>query len=760
MKLIFISVIYMTIILNCYAQQWNFLNEGFIGRDFDFINEKVGWIAGDGKILKTIDGGITWDSYPTDKDWSFRKIDFIDKLTGWASVELTKYSYTDSQHTVITIQKTEDGGRKWFAQGINDYDWSPYSEPLQAVNDSVVYFSINDDDYDKILIFKTIDGGETWNNISPGTSTGKRFNSIWFQDCEKGVLIGTVLSPYHKPSQGFILKTDNGGETWMQQVIPEFSEIYDLQIINDTTAYFLGRKDIYDKEDYSFCKTTNFFNSWNLVYQHPANCKISSFFYLNDSNIYAHMRDSLWTMKLVKSTDGGSTWQETHNNGWLSNQGKIYFLNENDGFIMIQSPLECPGSFILKTSDSGQNWSYRYFSYNLYDIQLLNANAGFIHGYQGLFHGGSWDYISKITEGGNFQINFDGELFYFLDDRTGFLLSDEYYYPCFKTNDGGINWNQVEISRVDSVSFQGNDFYFLNINKGWIVGSGIYETTDNGEHWDLIRTYPGTEDYKLSLYSVHGCDTIAWAVGEQGLMVKYTPPNPWQQQLSVTDLPLTDVFFSDTDYGWVAGGYLNDQGFQSILLMTKNCGEIWLEKRFDKFLINDLYFADSLHGWIVGEDTTGSGMILESLDGGENWDPVVENLSAPLNAISFKDSVGWAVGYNGLILRTENGSTWIDQNTGQKHPSKYQLYQNYPNPFNPKTVIRYTVGAQNLVPLQHVDLSIYNSLGQKVATLVNKKQAADSYQVQWDASGLSSGVYLYRLQAGDHVQTKKMIFMK
>jgi hypothetical protein len=89
----------------------------------------------------------------------------------------------------------------------------------------------------------------------------------------------------------------------------------------------------------------------------------------------------------------------------------------------------------------------------------------------------------------------------------------------------------------------------------------------------------------------------------------------------------------------------------------------------------------------------------------------------------------------------------------------FVLYQNYPNPFNPETTIRYTVRAQDLVP-QRVELSIYNTLGQKVATLVNKKQTAGSYQVKWNASGLSSGVYLYRLQAGNHIQTKKMILMK
>jgi flagellar hook assembly protein FlgD len=93
-------------------------------------------------------------------------------------------------------------------------------------------------------------------------------------------------------------------------------------------------------------------------------------------------------------------------------------------------------------------------------------------------------------------------------------------------------------------------------------------------------------------------------------------------------------------------------------------------------------------------------------------------------------------------------------------PKQFALSQNYPNPFNPKTVIRYTVRAQNLVPLQHVDLSIYNILGQKVATLVNKKQLAGSYQVEWDASDVSSGVYYYRLVAEEYSEVKKMVVIK
>ncbi|MEJ2544870.1 MAG: T9SS type A sorting domain-containing protein [Calditrichaceae bacterium] len=92
--------------------------------------------------------------------------------------------------------------------------------------------------------------------------------------------------------------------------------------------------------------------------------------------------------------------------------------------------------------------------------------------------------------------------------------------------------------------------------------------------------------------------------------------------------------------------------------------------------------------------------------------------------------------------------------------NNFALDQNYPNPFNPKTVIRYAVGAQNLVPLQHIDLSIYNILGQKVSTLVNKKQPAGNYKVEWDASGFASGVYFYRIKAGSFNAVKKMLLVK
>jgi len=90
-----------------------------------------------------------------------------------------------------------------------------------------------------------------------------------------------------------------------------------------------------------------------------------------------------------------------------------------------------------------------------------------------------------------------------------------------------------------------------------------------------------------------------------------------------------------------------------------------------------------------------------------------------------------------------------------KIPTKFELSQNYPNPFNPSTNIEFKVVTEG-----NVVLKIYNILGQEVAELVNKEMTPGTYTVQWDASSSASGVYVYRLQAGNNVITKKMMLVK
>jgi hypothetical protein len=93
-------------------------------------------------------------------------------------------------------------------------------------------------------------------------------------------------------------------------------------------------------------------------------------------------------------------------------------------------------------------------------------------------------------------------------------------------------------------------------------------------------------------------------------------------------------------------------------------------------------------------------------------------------------------------------------------PQNFALEQNYPNPFNPSTKIKYSVTPNVNGQMSNVVLKIYDAIGNEVATLVNENKPAGTYEIAFDASNLSSGIYLYKLQAGSFAETKKMLLMK
>ena len=99
--------------------------------------------------------------------------------------------------------------------------------------------------------------------------------------------------------------------------------------------------------------------------------------------------------------------------------------------------------------------------------------------------------------------------------------------------------------------------------------------------------------------------------------------------------------------------------------------------------------------------------------------------------------------------------TGIDDPDGNEIPTGYSLLQNYPNPFNPTTIVKY-----NIVKNENVSLKVYDVLGREVKILVNEMQLPGKYEVEMNGSGLSSGVYIYRLQAGDFISSRKMVLLK
>lgn len=155
--------------------------------------------------------------------------------------------------------------------------------------------------------------------------------------------------------------------------------------------------------------------------------------------------------------------------------------------------------------------------------------------------------------------------------------------------------------------------------------------------------------------------------------------------------------------------------------------------------------------------------VFVSTDCGMSWHPANTGLTDSSVAALVLDTEGYLyAGTKNGIFRSNSIATGVHE-TGTK-PSGFSLSQNYPNPFNPTTVIEFVVpGSESQIRAGGealVTLKIYDVLGRLVKTLVNKVESPGSHLVTFDAAGLASGVYFYRLTAGSYVMTKKMVLIR
>jgi len=738
--------------------QWEVLNDGFEDQvnTIDFINSDTGWLIGEETLLMTKNGGENWDIITLPNEIHIFHIDFYSDSLGWAMG-------IEEGNDRSSIFKTTDGGQSWNLQ--KEFGAHYSLESFSVVNDTVVYAVgiITDTEYCSGWVMKTTDGGINWEDITPyAPITYIDLTSIHFITESIGFVSGSCDNS--EP----VLFTVNGGDTWDELNLNELDDIYDIQSHTDSSIYFCASQSIDDADNYYFCVTSDTFNTWSVLTERDY--PIQAYNIINNSIFFAIMEDSNSTY-LMKSTDGGLNWQLKDSLEWGGD--KIYFKDADVGFVISNSYF---GSALWKSIDQGNNWVMENIGYPFQDVYFINEKEGFacggVRGGGGRRHGGGINTGDLLftTDGGKTwerqtEQNFSQlDVCFFINDHVGFLLGNRKSY---KTKNFR-NWSELFYNNPDSSGFDFwiNDLYFLNEETGWVVGrsewldgscgAGIFGTNDGGENWDLVWEKRSTDEFYFELNAIYVNGSTVWAVGESGLIVTKTDQGLWRSITGVTDLPLYRVFFRDEDHGWISGGYFDEDNEYLILLKTTDGGEIWQNVPDINYEIKDMYFRNNFEGWAIGSNTIDDGILLATLDGGISWGKQTADLPTPLNAIYFVDNTGWAVGENGLILKTEDGGiSWIDEQNNKVYPTKYKLSQNFPNPFNPLTAIGYQLSA-----VSDVELSVYNLLGQKVTTLVNERQRAGYHQVEWDASGFASGIYYYRIETGEFQDVKKMILIK
>ncbi len=342
------------------------------------------------------------------------------------------------------------------------------------------------------------------------------------------------------------------------------------------------------------------------------------------------------------------------------------------------------------------------------------------------------------------------------------------------TNGGSTNWTALTIPTtslyVTYIAVKEDDPNTVWITYGgYSDGIKVYESTNGGTSWTNISTgLPNLPVMCIVHYKAATNRNVLFVGTDVGVYVK-DGSNNWAS----FNNGLPNVVVSELDIYY--GGVTNK-------LRAGTYGRGLWETNIDATLPVELSsFTASIKNnfvllnWSTKTETNNFGFEIERMSNvkgqmSNEWNNIGfmnggGNSNSPISYV-YEDKSVTSGKYSYRLKQIDNDGQYSYSNIVEVDvsvPDKFSLEQNYPNPFNPSTSIQYAVGNR-----QYVSLKVYDVLGNEVATLVNEYKTAGTYEVEFDASSLSSGVYYYQLKAGDpssssgqgFVQTRKMILMK
>ncbi|MDQ3022164.1 MAG: T9SS type A sorting domain-containing protein [Bacteroidota bacterium] len=391
---------------------------------------------------------------------------------------------------------------------------------------------------------------------------------------------------------------------------------------------------------------------------------------------------------------------------------------------------------------------------------------------------------------------------FFINENTGWVIS--FGYSTYKTTDGGNSWTRYANSEYynRSIGF----FDSLTGVIGRLSASGtMMRTTNGGINYSIIGGLP-------SLAGICGIsivtDSLAYACGTYNAkanVVKTTDKGiTWNSIFSDTSLAktLVDCYFRTSDSGIAVGGYNNHGGYyngNAVIIKTNDGGASWqrvhITNRTREWCWKISFISGNI-GFVSIERETGFAYILKTTNNGLNWTdiPFMEYDEEGIGFVN--ENTGWVGGWTGPTYQTTNGGAnwqiagWGTnvnrfrffgdtlgyavgdrvykysrgpvgiQSLSNNIPEKFSLSQNYPNPFNPTTKIKFDLPSIVNNILSIVSLKIFDVLGKEVAKLFNEKLSPGSYEVEFNGSNFSSGIYFYKLETENFIQTKRMILLK
>ncbi len=447
---------------------------------------------------------------------------------------------------------------------------------------------------------------------------------------------------------------------------------------------------------------------------------------------------------IFRSTDNGGTWTGVNSGLPALGRWSPIAINPNGHLFAAHSDYYNTG-YVYRSIDNGEHWvksDSGMSNPQTYDIAFASNGDIFLSSYlipiesgnsntYGLFvshdNGVTWGLTSYPTQYPcTIKINAQGDIF--VGDRFGIYKSTDQGQSWSVTNPGGIDFNTISINSRGHI---------LAIT---VFGWGMWRSTDNGINWSLVNN--GTVDRVI----VNDLDELFGGIYEYGVYKSTDNGYNWfPVNEGLTDLYVWSLAIDMSGYIYVGtptGIFRSINSTVPVELVSFNSSitgnNIQLSWQTATEINNqgfEIYRNGNKIAFVDGKGTTTETQDYSFTD--KNLQPGIYNYR--LNQLDF-DGTQKVVGELTVYLTL---------------PEQFSLEQNYPNPFNPSTTIKYSIPTS-----EFVSLKVYDVLGNEVATLVNEEKPAGSYEVNFNAAKLSSGIYFYTLHAGSHTQTKKLILLK
>ena len=512
------------------------------------------WIAGDkGSMLKSVDGGLNWNRDSVGICTNYDSFLVVDTLGDSTWIEDT------------TICLLQDKIIFWGGYAYNN-------DLIYALGDT----ALTDDE---IYLFRTQDGGDTWNMLSIALSVP--FQDCYFSEETSGLIFGSAGAVYSievaesSASISFVTSREAG------------QDLKEVEFIDENNAWVVGANSI-------VMRSTNSGTNWSDVdVDITGDIKDIGFLDSDEGWIVGH-DESRGTGAIKLTTDGGDTWNFRSYGLGLALFG-VHFVDANEGWLVGKS------GRIAHTIDGGNIWLHQdaNTSKTFRDVYFANSNDGWVVGFSSEGATDTFTTILYTTNGGGQWNSVDSIYGYrlneveFFDDQYGWVVGDKGLI--MRSEDGGMTWT----TQTSGLSVELFDLEVIGQNEAFASGQygTILHTDDGGVTWNQLNT-----ETTQTLMGIDFVGSTGYACGNLGTILKTENSGSTWEKL---DLPkfsgtvFNSIGFINESNGWAVGKF-------GYILHTIDGGETWYRQNegFSESTLNDIFILNSNTAWIIGDEST------------------------------------------------------------------------------------------------------------------------------------------------------------